>query len=193
MLFSSYDETSIHRLLMNCITFKLLKVLQCILRIFLLLLLLLIIPHSDAHILGGSQIQVNQVIFQFLTDPAFVVEDEDFYLSFSVQDAVTEKGLKGIQATIIFYDNYGRMLDTIDVEGSEIIEGDFAIKYNFENDGIYDVKIEILKESDVAAIDTQFRILVANKSILEDSSFIVGIVITSIIIGLIIKNRVIDR
>ena len=85
------------------------------------------------------------------------------------------------------------MLDTIDVEGSEIIEGDFVIKYNFENDGIYDVKIEILKESDVAAIDTQFRILVANKSILEDSSFIVGIVITSIIIGLIIKNRVIDR
>ena len=167
--------------------------LQCILRIFLLLLLLLIIPHSDAHILGGSQIQVNQVIFQFLTDPAFVVEDEDFYLSFSVQDAVTEKGLKDIQATIIFYDNDGRMLDTIDVEGSEIIEGDFAIKYNFENDGIYDVKIEILKESDVAAIDTQFRILVANKSILEDSSFIVGIVITSIIIGLIIKNRVIDR
>ena len=120
--------------------------LQCILRIFLLLLLLLIIPHSDAHILGGSQIQVNQVIIQFLTDPAFVVEDEDFYLSFSVQDAVTEKGLKGIQATIIFYDNNGRMLDTIDVEGSEIIEGDFAIKYNFENDGIYDVKIEILKE-----------------------------------------------
>ena len=164
---------------MNCITFKLLKVLQCILRIFLLLLLLLIIPHSDAHILGGSQIQVNQVIFQFLTDPAFVVEDEDFYLSFSVQDAVTEKGLKGIRATIIFYDNYGRMLDTIDVEGSEIIEGDFAIKYNFENDGIYDVKIEILKESDVAAIDTQFRILVANKSILEDSSFIVGIVTVS--------------
>ena len=85
------------------------------------------------------------------------------------------------------------MLDTIDVEGSEIIEGDFAIKYNFENDGIYDVKIAILKESDVVAIDTQFRILVANKSILEDSSFIVGIVITSIIIGLIIKNRVIDR
>ena len=178
---------------MNCITFKLLKVLQCILKIFLLLLLLLIIPHSDAHILGGSQIEVNQVIFQFLTDPAFVVEDEDFYLSFSIQDAVTEKGLEDIQATIIFYDNNGRILDTINVEGSEIIEGDFAIKYNFENDGIYDVKISILKESDVAAIDTQFRILVANKSILEDSSFIVGIVITSIVIGLIIKNRVIDR
>ena len=178
---------------MNCITFKLLKALQCILKIFLLLLLLLIIPHSDAHIVGGSQIEVNQVIFQFLTDPAFVVEDEDFYLSFSVQDAATEKGLENIQVTIIFYDNNGRILDTIDVKGNEITEGDFAIKYNFENDGIYDVKISILKESDAATIDTQFRILVANKSILEDSSFIIGIVITSIIIGLIIKNRVIDR
>ena len=51
---------------MNCITFKLLKVLQCILKIFLLLLLLLIIPHSDAHILGGSQIEVNQVIFHHM-------------------------------------------------------------------------------------------------------------------------------
>ena len=42
-------------------------------------------------------------------------------------------------------------------------------------------------------LDAQFRILVANKSILEDSSFIIGIAIALIVTGLIVKNRVIDR
>ena len=162
--------------------------------ILLFLLLVLIIPQTEAHIIGGSQVEVNGVIFQFITDPAFVVEDEDFYLSFSLQDAFTDIGLENLtQAEIIFFDDSGKILDRISVPNNDIIEGDFSIKYNIGNDGIYDVKIEVLEEGKVAKIDTQFRILVANKSILQDSSFIIGIAISLIIIGLIIKNRVIDR
>ena len=97
------------------------------------------------------------------------------------------------QVEIIFFDNSGTILDRESVPNNDIIEGDFSIKYNIGNDGIYDVKIEVLEEGKVAKIDTQFRILVANKSILQDSSFIIGIAISLIIIGLIIKNRVIDR
>jgi len=162
--------------------------------ILLFLLLVLIIPQTEAHIIGGSQVEVNGVIFQFITDPAFVVEDEDFYLSFSLQDAFTDIGLENLtQVEIIFFDNSGTILDRVSVPNNDIIEGDFSIKYNIGNDGIYDVKIEVLEEGKVAKIDTQFRILVANKSILQDSSFIIGIAISLIIIGLIIKNRVIDR
>ncbi len=162
-------------------------------RIFLVfLLLILTMPQIEGHILGGSEIEVNGVIFQFITDPAFVVEDEDFYLSFSVQDAVTDIGLENIEATIIFYEDSGRIFEQIQVPANEIIEGDFAIKYNLKNQGIYDVKIEIIQETG-PPLDTQFRILVANKSILEDSSFLIGIAVSLIVIGLIIKNRIIDR
>ena len=149
-------------------------------------------PYTEGHILGGSEIEVNGVIFQFITDPAFVIEDEEFYLSFSVQDAFTDIGLENIEAIITFYEDSGRVLDKIEVSRNEIIEGDFSIKYILENEGIYDVRIEILQESGLP-LDAQFRILVSNKSILEDSSFIIGIAISLIVIGLIVKNRVIDR
>ena len=80
--------------------------------ILLFLLLVLIIPQTEAHIIGGSQVEVNGVIFQFITDPAFVVEDEDFYLSFSLQDAFTDIGLENLtQVEIIFFDNSGTILD----------------------------------------------------------------------------------
>jgi len=162
-------------------------------RIFLVfLLLILMMPYTEGHILGGSEIEVNGVIFQFITDPAFVIEDEEFYLSFSVQDAFTDIGLENIEAIITFYEDSGRVLDKIEVSRNEIIEGDFSIKYILENEGIYDVRIEILQESGLP-LDAQFRILVSNKSILEDSSFIIGIAISLIVIGLIVKNRVIDR
>ena len=156
------------------------------------LLLILMMPYTEGHILGGSEIEVNGVIFQFITDPAFVIEDEEFYLSFSVQDAFTDIGLENIEAIITFYEDSGRVLDKIEVSRNEIIEGDFSIKYILENEGIYDVRIEILQESGLP-LDAQFRILVSNKSILEDSSFIIGIAISLIVIGLIVKNRVIDR
>lgn len=156
------------------------------------LLLILLVPQTEGHILGGSEIEVNGVIFQFITDPAFVVEDEDFYLSFSVQDAVTDIGLENIQVVITFFEDSGRVYDIIEVSGNEIIEGDFSIKYNLKNEGIYDVKIDVTRESG-PPLDTQFRILVSNKSILEDSSFIIGIAVALIVIGLIVKNRVIDR
>ena len=156
------------------------------------LLLILLVPQTEGHILGGSEIEVNGVIFQFITDPAFVVEDEDFYLSFSVQDAVTDIGLENIQVVITFFEDSGRVYDIIEVPGNEIIEGDFSIKYNLKNEGIYDVKIDVTRESG-PPLDTQFRILVSNKSILEDSSFIIGIAVSLIVIGLIVKNRVIDR
>ena len=162
-------------------------------RIFLVfLLLILMMPYTEGHILGGSEIEVNGVIFQFITDPAFVIEDEEFYLSFSVQDAFTDIGLENIEAIITFYEDSGRVLDKIEVSRNEIIEGDFSIKYILENEGIYDVRIEILQESGLP-LDAQFRILVSNKSILEDSSFVIGAVIALIVIGLIVKNRVIDR
>ena len=61
-----------------------------------------------------------------------------------------------------------------------------------KNEGIYDVKIDVTRESG-PPLDAQFRILVSNKSILEDSSFIIGIAVALIVIGLIVKNRVIDR
>ena len=83
-------------------------------------------------------------------------------------------------------------MDVIEVSGNEIIEGDFSIKYILKNEGIYDVKIDVMQESG-PPLDTQFRILVSNKSILEDSSFIIGIAIALIVTGLIVKNRVIDR
>ena len=99
--------------------------------ILLFLLLVLIIPQTEAHIIGGSQVEVNGVIFQFITDPAFVVEDEDFYLSFSLQDAFTDIGLENLtQAEIIFFDDSGKILDRISVPNNDIIEGDFSIKYN---------------------------------------------------------------
>ena len=162
-------------------------------RIFLVfLLLILMMPYTEGHILGGSEIEVNGVIFQFITDPAFVIEDEEFYLSFSVQDAFTDVGLENIEAIITFYEDSGRVLDKIEVSRNEIIEGDFSIKYILENEGIYDVKIDVMQESG-PPLDAQFRILVSNKSILEDSSFIIGIAISLIVIGLIVKNRVIDR
>ena len=103
-------------------------------------------PYTEGHILGGSEIEVNGVIFQFITDPAFVIEDEEFYLSFSVQDAFTDMGLENIEAIITFYEDSGRVLDKIEVSRNEIIEGDFSIKYILENEGIYDVRIEILQD-----------------------------------------------
>ena len=160
--------------------------------LFVFLLLILLVPQTEGHILGGSEIEVNGVIFQFITDPAFVVEDEDFYLSFSVQDAVTDIGLENIEVAITFYDDIGRVLDVVEVSGNKIVEGDFSIKYNLKNQGINDVKIDVMQESG-PPLDAQFRILVSNKSILEDSSFVIGAVIALIVIGLIIKNRVIDK
>ena len=159
---------------------------------FMLLLLILLMPQTEGHILGGSDVEVNGVIFQFITDPAFVVEDEEFHLSFSVQDAVTDIGLENIEVAITFYDDIGRVLDVVEVSGNKIVEGDFSIKYNLKNEGIYDVKIDIMQKSG-PPLDAQFRILVSNKSILEDSSFVIGAVIALIVIGLIIKNRVIDK
>ena len=76
------------------------------------------VPQTEGHILGGSEIEVNGVIFQFITDPAFVVEDEDFYLSFSVQDAVTDIGLENIQVVITFFEDSGRVYDIIEVSGN---------------------------------------------------------------------------
>ena len=74
----------------------------------MLLLLILLVPQTEGHILGGSDVEVNGVIFQFITDPAFVVEDEDFYLSFSVQEEVTDIGLENIEVVITFFEDSGR-------------------------------------------------------------------------------------
>ena len=66
----------------------------------------------------------------------------------------------------------------------EQIEGDFSLKYRLEQDGLYDIYVEI-EEANIG-----FNLLVANKSILEDTTFIVSTGIIIIVILLMIRNRV---
>ncbi len=58
----------------------------------LFVFLISVIPYSSAHIIGGTNREVNGILFQFMTDPAFVIDNEDFYLVFSVQNATTKNG-----------------------------------------------------------------------------------------------------
>jgi len=99
------------------------------------------IPYSSAHIIGGTNREVNGILFQFMTDPAFVIENEDFYLVFSVQNATTKDGLNNIFPEIKIYNENGKLVDIItDIEQ---IEGDFSLKYRLEQDGLYDIYVEI--------------------------------------------------
>ena len=140
------------------------------------------IPYSSAHIIGGTNREVNGILFQFMTDPAFVIENEDFYLVFSVQNSTTKNGLNNIFPEIKIYNENGKLLDIItDIEQ---IEGDFSLKYRLEQDGLYDIYVEI-EEANIG-----FNLLVANKSILEDTTFIVSTGIIIIVILLMIRNRV---
>lgn len=107
-----------------------------------------------------------------------------------MQNASTKKGLEDIQVKITIYEDNGNVFDIIN--DIEEIEGDFSIKYNFVNDGIYNVNVEIKNDS-IGSLNTEFKLLVANKSILEDSSFIIAVLITVIILVLMIRNRIVKK
>ena len=146
---------------------------------------LISIPFGMAHIIGGFRKDTNGITVQFIADPAFVIQNEEANLVFSIQNTTTGKGLEGISVIINIYDDINLIQSYTDIE---IIEGDFSFTHKFKEKGIYEIEVEILSEKQT--VSTIFLLQVTTKSLMEDITFYIILGISIIIIMLIIINRV---
>jgi len=156
-----------------------------IISILIICYFLMSMPFSMGHIIGGGfRKDTNGITVQFISDPAFVIQNEETNLVFSIQNATTGKGLEGISVVVNIYDSINLIQSYTDLD---IIEGDFSLTYNFKEKGIYEIEVEILIEKET--ISTIFFLQVTTKSLLEDITFYITLGISIIIIMLIIINR----
>jgi len=155
-----------------------------IISILIICYFLMFMPFSMAHIIGGFKKDTNGITVQFISDPSFVIQNEDSNLVFSIQNATTGKGLERISVIINIFYGISLIQSYTDLD---IIEGDFSLKHNFKEKGIYEIEVEILTEKET--ISTIFLLQVTPKSLLEDMTFYVTLGISIIIIMLIIINR----
>ena len=115
-----------------------------VLRILLFLTLTLgplsLLPISEAHIVGARTQDDQGYRFQFRTDPPFAYTGEEVFLASSIRNASDDLDLSNAQASIIISRN-GEVIESL--EAIDVPFGDFVIPYQFDDDGLYSIKIQL--------------------------------------------------
>ena len=143
------------------------------------------LPNTQAHISGGLTTDVGGYRFQFNIDTTFLKEEQEVYLSFSIQNASNSIGIEdGLASVTISKD--GVIIKSF--EDVEALSGDFVLPYIFEIPGRYSIRVQLSNFEEKPA--AEFPLEISPPLGTNQIFFIIGILVAGVLLlVLLIKWR----
>ncbi len=142
------------------------------------------LPISEAHLIGALTQEDRGYRFQFLTDPSFAYTGEEIFLAFSIQNASDNMDISNAQASVTISRN-GEIIESL--EAIDVPFGDFGIPYQFDDDGLYNIHIQLDNVEGNPSTDFPLDVITFRT---DSIILIVGISLAVILlVAIVIKRR----